>query len=188
MKACTLSLLVLSASIVAFPVQQPRDVSSTPVPIDNATTVSVPDTSPPADPAASSLIDPDGFGKGGKGGKGSGGGNTPLNALLSAVAKFPIVGAALDTIGGLLTDLETTLAVALNVQTTQQEAGCTAMTVIFARGTTEPGNVGLVTGPPLFDALNSMLGAAAVTIQGVNYGATIEGFLEGGDPQGAQMM
>ena len=31
------------------------------------------------------------------------------------------------------------------------------MTVILARGTTQPGNVGLVTGPLLFDALTAML-------------------------------
>ena len=63
------------------------------------------------------------------------------------------------------------------------------MTVIFARGTTEPGNVGLVTtGPHFFDALTTMLGAKSVDVQGVEYSASIEGFLEGGDPVGSQTM
>lgn len=178
---------MLSASIVALPVHQTRDLSSTPASIDNATTIPVPDAPPPANSASSSLLEPDSFGRGGKGGKG-GGSSTGLNALLSAIIKIPIIGAAVDTIGDVLISLETSLARALNVDTTQQESGCTAMTVIFARGTTEPGNVGLVTGPPFFDALDSMLGPAAVTIQGVDYGARIEGFLAGGDPAGSKMM
>ena len=76
-----------------------------------------------------------------------------------------------------------------NIQTNQNAAStCAPMTVIFARGTTEPGNVGVVTGPPFFDALTSMLGASAVNIQGVDYSASIEGFLQGGDAAGTQTM
>jgi hypothetical protein len=66
--------------------------------------------------------------------------------------------------------------------------GCTAVTVIFARGTTEPGTVGLLAGPPFFSALESMIGADAVTVQGVSYPAVIPGFLAGGDKQGSQTM
>jgi cutinase len=49
---------------------------------------------------------------------------------------------------------------------------CTDLTVIFARGTGELGNVGTVTGPPMFKALRSKLGANNVTIQGVDYPAS----------------
>lgn len=49
---------------------------------------------------------------------------------------------------------------------------CTDMTVIFARGTTESGNVGSVTGPPMFAALRQKLGADRVTVQGVDYAAS----------------
>lgn len=45
------------------------------------------------------------------------------------------------------------------------------MTVIFARGTGETGNVGTVTGPPFFRALRSKLGNGRVTVQGVDYPA-----------------
>jgi hypothetical protein len=62
------------------------------------------------------------------------------------------------------------------------------MTVIFARGTTEPGNVGLLAGPPFFDALSTMVGEGQVAVQGVDYPASIEGFLEGGDKAGSQEM
>lgn len=52
---------------------------------------------------------------------------------------------------------------------------CKALTVIFARGTNEPGNVGDIAGPPFFSALRSDLGTDKVTVQGVDYGATVFG-------------
>jgi len=48
---------------------------------------------------------------------------------------------------------------------------CTDVTVIFARGTGETGNVGTVTGPPMFKSLRQKLGDGKVTIQGVDYPA-----------------
>ena len=48
---------------------------------------------------------------------------------------------------------------------------CTDMTVIFARGTGEGGNVGSVAGPPMFKAIRQKLGNNRVTVQGVDYPA-----------------
>jgi Cutinase len=62
---------------------------------------------------------------------------------------------------------------------------CQRVTVIFARGTVELGNVGALAGPPFFNALEAMLGAQSVAVQGVDYKANIPGYLEGGDPAGA---
>jgi cutinase len=62
---------------------------------------------------------------------------------------------------------------------------CKPVTVIFARGTVEPGNVGDLAGPEFFDALNLYLGSSNVAVQGVDYAASIPGYLEGGDPAGA---
>lgn len=115
--------------------------------------------------------------------------SNPINGLLAGLGMVPIIGESVTAISGVLTAFEATLATALNVDTTENAgSGCTAMTVIFARGTTEPGNVGLVTGPPFFDALSSMIGANSLSVQGVDYSASIEGFLEGGDPAGSQTM
>ncbi|KAK6586925.1 hypothetical protein PZA11_000215 [Diplocarpon coronariae] len=61
---------------------------------------------------------------------------------------------------------------------------CKQHTVIFARGTTAPGNVGDSAGPPFFQAIESLVGTGNLAVQGVNYDASIEGFLQGGDPQG----
>jgi hypothetical protein len=44
---------------------------------------------------------------------------------------------------------------------------CKAMTVIFARGTTETGNVGTLTGPPFFSAMSQAVGASNIAVQGV---------------------
>ncbi|KAL9109756.1 MAG: hypothetical protein Q9227_005625 [Pyrenula ochraceoflavens] len=62
---------------------------------------------------------------------------------------------------------------------------CKAVTVIFARGTTETGNVGTLVGPPFFTALNAELGISNVAVQGVNYPADLAGFFAGGSPAGA---
>jgi cutinase len=62
---------------------------------------------------------------------------------------------------------------------------CAPVTVIFARGTLELGNVGSLAGPPFFNALADIIGSNNLAVQGVNYGATIAGYLEGGDPAGA---
>jgi hypothetical protein len=62
------------------------------------------------------------------------------------------------------------------------------MTVIFARGTTETGNVGTLAGPPFFNALEAKVGAGNVAVQGVDYPADIPGFLAGGDAGGSTKM
>lgn len=70
--------------------------------------------------------------------------------------------------------------------TTANELGnCAPVTVIFARGTIEPGNIGYIAGPPFFDALAAIIGGNNLAVQGVPYGATILGYLEGGDPAGS---
>lgn len=65
---------------------------------------------------------------------------------------------------------------------------CAPVTVIFARGTVELGNVGSFAGPPFFNALDLAIGAENVAVQGVDYPATIEGYLEGGDRGGASTL
>ncbi|GKT44522.1 cutinase [Colletotrichum spaethianum] len=64
---------------------------------------------------------------------------------------------------------------------------CKSMIVIFARGTTEGGNVGTLAGPPFFQALATQVGGN-LAVQGVEYPADIPGFLAGGDANGSQMM
>ena len=67
-------------------------------------------------------------------------------------------------------------------------SGCKAMTVIFARGTTETGNMGTIAGPPFVSAVGKMIGTDKVAVQGITYPADVPGFLAGGDTQGSQLM
>jgi len=69
-------------------------------------------------------------------------------------------------------------------------AGCAPIIMIFARGSTEDGNMGTVCGPQTGQALKDIFGAANVAVQGVEYLASIStNFLPGGaDPAGVAEM
>jgi cutinase len=69
-------------------------------------------------------------------------------------------------------------------------SACRDVSLIFARGTTSPGNVGEANseGPTFFNAVASRIGASRLAVQGVNYSASILGFLSGGDAAGATTM
>lgn len=86
------------------------------------------------------------------------------------------------------TGLETTTLEKRTAYTTGATANdvtngvCAPLTVIFARGTSESGNIGSVVGPPLFKALISALGSSKVALQGVTYPASAAGNAnQGGD-------
>ncbi|KAF6805587.1 cutinase [Colletotrichum sojae] len=108
----------------------------------------------------------------------------PLNQFLRIISTLPAGAAALDAVRLILTPLQQGLADSVGINTTENDlarnAACAEVTVIFARGTTEPGNVGLVTGPPFFDALREQLRGKSLAVQGVEYPATFAGFNRNG--------
>ncbi|KAK0121804.1 hypothetical protein ONS95_010087 [Cadophora gregata] len=116
------------------------------------------------------------------------GSSSLINGLLASVFMAPAVNMKVSALTNILTLFEQGIAKTLGVDTTASSTTCAQMMVIFARGTTEPGNVGLFSGPPFFDALEATMGAGAVSVQGVEYSANIEGFLQGGDPAGSATM
>ncbi|KAH8759009.1 cutinase [Diaporthe sp. PMI_573] len=67
---------------------------------------------------------------------------------------------------------------------------CRAVTLIYARGTTQNGNIGAAgdVGPLMMNNLSSIIGASNLAVQGVTYAADIFGFLAGGDAAGSQLM
>ncbi|KAL0941649.1 cutinase [Colletotrichum truncatum] len=75
-----------------------------------------------------------------------------------------------------------------NTQNGLQSGQCKSMIIVFARGTTERGNVGTIAGPPFFQSLATQIGADNLAVQGIEYPADIPGFLAGGDANGSQMM
>lgn len=67
---------------------------------------------------------------------------------------------------------------------------CRDVTVIFARGTGQEGNIGESTdvGPLFLNDLAALVGSGNLAAQGVNYTADVTGFLEGGDATGSASM
>lgn len=65
---------------------------------------------------------------------------------------------------------------------------CKPVTILFARGTTEGGNMGTLAGPPFVQAVGQAVGANNVAVQGIDYPADIPGFLAGGDAGGSKLM
>lgn len=114
-----------------------------------------------------------------------------LAILASAVRAIPV---DIAHAGGFETRSTTSLPskrqhnldVERNELTDTAGVGCKPITVIFARGTIELGNVGALVGPPFFNNLDDLIGADNIAVQGVDYPATIGGYLVGGDPGGAQ--
>ncbi|PGH00754.1 cutinase [Blastomyces parvus] len=65
--------------------------------------------------------------------------------------------------------------------------GCQPLTLIFARGTDEKGNMGDIIGPPLAAALRTLL-KGNITVQGVNYPASYLGNLSFGEDGGPMVV
>lgn len=102
--------------------------------------------------------------------------NAILSALFATALSAPIAGPTLDI---------------RQEATTRNElldGPCRKVTVIFARGTTEAGNIGALVGPSLECALDSRLGANTVAFQGVDYPADVAGYLAGGSAAGGSTL
>lgn len=112
-----------------------------------------------------------------------------LNEFLAAVAEIFPVDETIQVVSSIITSGEQVLASFFDIQTTENSSrGCSDVTVLFARGTSEPGNVGALVGPPFFDSLTTMLdGSKSLSIQGVDYPASVEGYLNGDAGPGQTM-
>ena len=105
-----------------------------------------------------------------------------------ALAVYTLAAPVNDTANGFekMRTLSVDASKLQSISTTRNDLDlCRPVTVIFARGTVELGNVGSLAGPPFFNALNLVLGEDKVGVQGVDYPATIFGYLAGGDSSGA---
>jgi hypothetical protein len=116
------------------------------------------------------------------------------NVLLALISKLFPVNILVEDIDGLIEGAEKTFADIAGFATDENDlisGECGDVVIIYARGTTEPGNAGSLVGPPFFTAVRDRLSAKGKTlaVQGVeDYKADVTGFLEGGDAKGSQRM
>lgn len=111
------------------------------------------------------------------------------NQLLGVVLSTFPSRLTVDGLSGSLTIAQKAIAAPLGVSTSQNNGACAKVNIMFARGTTEPGNVGLLAGPAFFEAVEDRVGQGNVAVQGTNnYAADVPGFLAGGDKTGSQQM
>ncbi|MCJ1471131.1 hypothetical protein MMC07_009779 [Pseudocyphellaria aurata] len=111
-----------------------------------------------------------------------------IPALLGLAAASPIQNVGSRGLEN-LSDLSNTVSKRLSLSDTRNELSeCRPVTVMFARGTVELGNVGALVGPPFFNALGRAIGDENLGVQGVEYPATFLDYLEGDDAEGAAML
>lgn len=115
-----------------------------------------------------------------------------INDVLAWITSLFPVDVSIDVATSVIAAAGQTLATVLGYSTTSNDltnGECADVTLIFARGTAEPGNVGSLVGPEFNDALASALGGSSLAFQGVNdYDATVTEYLEGGSPTAATNM
>ncbi|KAJ6438782.1 carbohydrate esterase family 5 [Purpureocillium lavendulum] len=104
--------------------------------------------------------------------------------LAKVAAVFP-VNVAVKDICGALTAGEQLLSVLFGIPSSENDP-CGDVTVLFARGTCDPGNVGVLTGPWFFKALGEKLQASgrSLGVQGFAYPASVDGYLTGSPGNG----
>ncbi|KAL1866040.1 hypothetical protein Daus18300_006941 [Diaporthe australafricana] len=122
------------------------------------------------------------------------------SASLAVSAAIPATGVPITELGSypdLLTSTEVpsdAISAAAVYAGTANEltdgTACRAVTLIYARGTTQSGNIGAAgdVGPLMMNNLSTIIGASNLAVQGVTYAADIFGFLAGGDAAGSQTM
>lgn len=115
-----------------------------------------------------------------------------INTILAWISELFPVDVVLEDSTDLILAADEALALALGYGTTSNDltdSECGDVTLIFARGTDEPGNVGSLVGPEFYAALESALGSTTSIFQGVNdYDASVTEYLEGGSTTGASDM
>ncbi|KAK3390757.1 cutinase-domain-containing protein [Podospora didyma] len=114
-----------------------------------------------------------------------------VNAFLYRISKLFPVNAVIANVVGFITITETILAKEFGMVTTQNAVSngqCADVTIIFARGTGEAGNVSVLVGPHFFEAVQDKVAPATVGVQGVEWIAKAPTFLLGGDADGSRNM
>ncbi|KAL7934097.1 putative cutinase [Trichoderma chlorosporum] len=109
-----------------------------------------------------------------------------INEWLSELADIMPIGDTVSAACDLIGDAEDVAANLFDISNTENEP-CGDVTVLFARGTCDPGNVGVLVGPWFFNSLDNALTTQTVGVIGVPYPASVDGFLTGAVQPGINM-
>lgn len=110
-----------------------------------------------------------------------------ITAFLTAIADTFPVNVGIADICDVLTAGELTLGNTFGLSSTDNSNGCSDVTLLFARGTCDPGNVGVLVGPPFINALQSALGSTSLSVQGLNYDASVANYVNHSPSDGQAM-
>ncbi|KHN93842.1 Cutinase [Metarhizium album ARSEF 1941] len=114
--------------------------------------------------------------------------NFNLNNFLALIVESFPVDVPVNGICQALGVGETVLAAAFGLNINANSRGCADVMVVFARGTCDPGNVGALVGPPFLNAVKKAIGSSnSVTFQGVEYPASVDGYLRADPAAGVTM-
>ncbi|KAM3508754.1 hypothetical protein MY11210_006611 [Beauveria gryllotalpidicola] len=86
-----------------------------------------------------------------------------------------------------LTESERLLGAMFGIPSEFNNSGCKDVLIIFARGTCDPINCGVLVGPPFFDEVGKAIGGKSLGAQGVNYPASVDGYLNADNAAGLTM-
>lgn len=109
------------------------------------------------------------------------------NKFLDAIVKFMPVNKSINDICGLITKGEQLVSKAFDIATSSTDDSCSDVKLIFTRGTCDPGNLGALVGPPFISALGEALSGKSFSSTGVEYPASVEGYLSADKTAGATM-
>ncbi|KAM4065369.1 cutinase domain-containing protein [Hirsutella rhossiliensis] len=111
-----------------------------------------------------------------------------LNVLLTGLLRVPALGALARDVCGVITLAQALVGEAAGVSSVRDDAGCADVTVLFARGTCDPGNVGVTNAPTFFDSLAALLrrDGRSLGVRGFAYPASVEDFLAGTKARGRE--
>ncbi|KAL2869146.1 cutinase-domain-containing protein [Aspergillus lucknowensis] len=108
-----------------------------------------------------------------------------VTTFLEKVADIFPGDAVVEDVCGAITAGEVALSTLFGIPYVEND-GCGDTTVIFARGTCDPSNVGVVTGPWFFKSLDSKLqeSGQSLAVDGFEYPASVDGYLNGSPGNG----
>lgn len=112
-----------------------------------------------------------------------------INVFLVDLLRVPVFHTLARDVCGIVTLAQALKGVTASVSSVRNDAGCADVTVLFARGTCEPGNVGAGNAPAFFDSLAAMLrrDGRSLGVRGFAYPASVNDFLSGTKVRGSQL-